>query len=165
MEVIKTATIDETGQYRYQLGRCWVHSHPLLLVVVMLNPSTADADQDDRTVKRCVEFAKSWGYGAIRVVNLFALRATDPRELKEHPDPVGPDNDRYLRRATTGEQVLCAWGNHGSLFGRALQVLEMMKTQSTSEFWRFAVTSKGMPKHPLYVRKDTVPEIWQIVDQ
>ena len=118
---------------------------------VMLNPSTADADTDDPTIRRCVGFAQTWGFGAIVVVNLFALRSTDPQRLRTHPDPIGPENDRFIWQATESSLLsVAAWGNHGSLRGDEvaamiprLQVLKM--------------TGGGQPAHPLYLRRDLKP--------
>ena len=114
------------GQYRYLLWRYWGEAKRL--VWVLLNPSTADARQDDPTIRRCVGFAKGWGYDGIQVVNLFAYRATDPRELKAVVDPVGPRNDEFIERAARGhEMVVVAWGANGGLHGRGATMLRHLQ--------------------------------------
>lgn len=87
----KTAIISEDEKYRYQLSRCWDETKPRILFI-MLNPSTADANIDDPTIRRVISFAKSWGYGGVYVGNLFAFRSTDPKGLKQIADPVGENN-------------------------------------------------------------------------
>ena len=106
----KTAEISPCGQYRYRLGRLWDKRLPACMWV-MLNPSTADASIDDRTIKRCVDYSVRWGYGELLVGNLFGWRATNRKELRQVEDPVGPENDRHLRAmlAEAGS-VVCAWG-------------------------------------------------------
>src|SRR3954471_10304152 len=114
------AHLSSDGVYRYTLSRLW-DTDPVSpeMVWVMLNPSTADAAVDDPTIRRCIGFARLWGYAGIRVVNLFALRAADPKALLAHQDPVGPDNDHWLR-AVTGERfTMAAWGSHAMAVIRA----------------------------------------------
>ena len=92
----RCAEIDPTGAYRYTLERTWDGGLPCI-GWIMLNPSTADATQDDPTIRRCIRFSQSWGYGSLIVVNLFAHRATSPKDLFQAESPVGPNNDRYIR--------------------------------------------------------------------
>lgn len=143
------------GDYRYRLERRWDADLPAV-AFIMLNPSTADADIDDPTIRRCVGFAKSWGFGALIVGNLFALRSTDPKALYSHPDPVGPDNDRQLLAiAQSARKIICAWGTHGALHDRGREVAERF------EFFPLAVlkvTAEGHPVHPLYVAASTEPK-------
>lgn len=127
------------------------------LAWVLLNPSTADAQQDDPTIRRCVGFAQRWGYSGIHVVNLFALRSTDPSQLLLAPDPIGPDNDRYiLEAAQSCDKVILGWGNHGSLFGRDVAVVKLLQGANISPY-ALGVTKSNAPKHPLYIKSDTVP--------
>ena len=93
------AVISDCGKYRYRLTRKWGYGRPCGFI--MLNPSTADALHDDPTIRRCVGFAKAWGCGALIVVNLFAVRATSPREMMRADDPVGPENKEHVQRAAT----------------------------------------------------------------
>ncbi len=153
------ATFDETGAYRYALWRVWDTDGPSI-VFVMLNPSKADAESDDPTIRRCVGFARAWGYGALTVVNLFAFRAACPRTLHQTADPVGPDNDRHLRDAlASAPTVVFAWGNHGGLHerDRAIGALLLRESKQPSAALCLGTTGVGQPRHPLYVRADTVP--------
>lgn len=93
--IVTSASI--SGDYRYRLGRAWAGGPTCTFI--MLNPSTADADQDDPTIRRCVGFAKALGCGALEVVNLYAYRATNPRDLLRQDERVGPENDYWLREA------------------------------------------------------------------
>lgn len=112
------AVFDPTRTYRYSLWRRWDATAPGCLVV-MLNPSTADEQTLDPTVRRCIEFAKSWGFGSLHVANIFALRSTDPAWLYEAADPVGPENDGWIRLLhERAGLTVAAWGVHGELNGR-----------------------------------------------
>jgi hypothetical protein len=111
----KGAVISECEKYRYALWRVW-RKDKLKVMFVMLNPSTADSNKDDPTIRRCIDFAKSWGYGGIVIGNLFGLRATDPKELLNTDDPKGLHNDYWLRMLPElADQIICAWGNDGNL--------------------------------------------------
>lgn len=159
--------IDATGRYRYVLRRAWDTSKTAVLWI-MLNPSTADATTDDPTIRRCLAFAKAWGCGEMTVVNLFALRATDPRALRIHPamfnqtsylDVVGPDNDEHLlREAEVHEMIVAAWGSHGTLHNRGDDVRELLCGEA---MWTLGLTKSGQPRHPLYVRGDVKPQPWR----
>src|ERR1700731_2978902 len=106
----RDAVISDCGRSRYLLRRTWDHDKPRALFV-MLNPSTADAEVDDPTIRSCMRLAKQMGHGSFEVVNLFAWRATDPRELHTASDPVGPENDRVIEAAVNRcDIVICAWG-------------------------------------------------------
>ena len=148
---VGAAGISECGCYRYWLTRTW-NPRRATLCWVLLNPSTADADRDDPTIRRCQGFARSWGYGGIVVVNLFAYRATDCRALSAAGDPVGPGNDRVLRRRTARHGVVVGWGNQGELRGRAAQVLELLRGR---RILCLGTTLAGQPRHPLYVLAST----------
>jgi hypothetical protein len=137
------------GPYRYLLWRRWADAASLLFV--MLNPSTADAERDDPTIRRCVGFARAWGFGGVEVVNLFAWRATYPGELRRARDPVGPHNDGVILAAAARNQaVLAAWGNHGALGARDRQVAALLAPFRPRSLG--ALTAGGAPRHPLYVR-------------
>jgi hypothetical protein len=157
------ASFSPCRSYRYDLVRTWT---PLIvplgeprkqLAVVMLNPSTADESRDDPTIRRVIGFAQAWGCGSLVVLNLFALRATDPDVMLAAVDPVGPQNDEFLRQylgafARNGLPVLAAWGVHGSHRGRDAAVLRIVPGVD----WRCLGTTKdGAPRHPLYVRATT----------
>ncbi|TMC73897.1 MAG: DUF1643 domain-containing protein [Chloroflexi bacterium] len=141
------ATFSADRRYRYRLWRRWDRTRPIV-AFVMLNPSTADARHDDPTIRRCLGFARRWGYGGIEVVNLFAYRATDPRALRTVRDPVGRANRGHiqsaLRRATL---VIVAWGARAD--GSLLAEL--------AEARCLGLTRAGQPRHPLYLRGDVRP--------
>jgi hypothetical protein len=154
-----TAVISECGQYRYMLTRDIALENPgnFKTLFVMLNPSTADATEDDPTIRRCISFAKGWGCPSLTVANLYAFRATDPRELKRQPagKAVGPENDAWLRRLLLEHhrQAVCAWGANADP-ERVEQFLGLaLETGST--LWCLGTTKAGQPKHPLYLRRDT----------
>lgn len=147
--MIREASFSQCGQYRYALWRQWDRGGPTVLFVG-LNPSTADHMRDDPTVRRCIGFARDWGFGRLVVVNLFALRSTSPRALRRAPDPVGPRNDRWIARlAADAELVIAAWGALGNYRDRARLV-----TSTLSDLYCLGRTRDGSPRHPLYVRRD-----------
>lgn len=155
-----TATLSPDGVYRYALTRTW-DARPMAMFV-MLNPSTADAMADDPTIRRCVGFATRWGCGGVVVVNLFALRSTDPSVLWDHPDPVGPDNDRVIADQLgdhTGGPVVAAWGAHGLLADRDRTVTEQIRGLGR-DLLCLGVTKQGLPRHPLYVHGATELTLW-----
>ena len=122
---------------------------------IMLNPSTADAVRDDPTIRRCIGFARAWGYRRLVVTNIFALRATLPSALRVASNPVGPRNDRYvLRAARAADRVVCAWGVHGALGNREATVLALLRELPLQHL---GLTRGGYPRHPLYVAGATVP--------
>lgn len=143
------AVFSPCERYRYSLTR-YLEGRGTC-VFVMLNPSTAGADTDDPTIRRCMGFARSWGFGRLEVVNLFAWRATNPKELVKVADPVGPLNDNAIRAGTFGaSMVVLAWGKNGVLHGRGDLVRDMI----SGVFYNTAVfgfTKNGQPKHPLYL--------------
>lgn len=148
---------DGCGTYRYELSRTWDWDSTLPVVGwIMLNPSIASAEVDDPTIRRCVAFTRTWGYGGLVVRNLFALRATDPQELRRHPDPVGPDNTEHLAQARHDAFTVCAWGAHplAVVPGRALIA---SLTAMGVDVMCLGVTKAGHPRHPLYVRGDRRP--------
>lgn len=149
----KDAVLSTCGTYRYELRRDWDADLPWC-GWVMLNPSTADASVDDPTIRRCVNFAKSWGAGGIIVVNLFALRATKPTMLKKHYDPIGSRNDQFLREvAEEATAMVCAWGSNEMAVPRARTALSVM-AEVGAPLRCLGTTKSGAPRHPLYVRGD-----------
>lgn len=153
----KTAQISVCGRYRYWLGRQWSRDQKWM-PLIMLNPSTADADNDDPTIRRCISFARREGFGGIGVLNLFAFRATSPMDMKSADDPVGPDNDYYSRwlmshAHAADMSVLAAWGAHGSHLGRDTYVRGLAKMYG-ARLVTLGTTKDGHPRHPLYVRGD-----------
>lgn len=150
----RTAVISPCGTYRYLLTRVWDQTLPNV-GFIMLNPSTADADTDDPTIRRCVGFAKSWGYGGIAVRNLYALRSTDPRALRTHPHPHGPDNYRYLEAAIHDALTVCAWGANADPIDSRGLIDALIGWGGRPH--HLGLTKAGFPKHPLYLRADTTP--------
>lgn len=148
--MIKRATISDDGLYRYSLDRVWWDEGGTLLNFVMLNPSTADADNDDPTIRRCMGFARRFGYSGIRVTNLYAYRATKPADLWRVADPVGPDNDRHLLKGAQDNSVVGAWGANAKS-DRVAEVRSLLKWQIISAL---GLTKDGAPRHPLYLRGD-----------
>lgn len=148
------AILSSNREYRYRLSRRW-DATKQTLAFIMLNPSTADESEDDPTVRRCLGYAKDWGYGELVVGNLFALRATDPSELREHPDPVGPENRNHLQSiCEDAEMVIAAWGTDGALQNRGPEVVNMLD----ADLYALNTTKEGHPNHPLYQPKDAEPE-------
>ena len=122
------------------------------MAFVMLNPSTADERRDDPTIRRCVGFARRWGFGGVEIVNLFALRASDPRALRRASDPVGPDNDRHIARvAARATLLVVAWGVWGRLRGRSAALRARLSRRAPR---CLGLTRSGEPRHPLYLRAD-----------
>ena len=151
----KTATISDCQRYRYRLGRRWDAGK--VLVFVMLNPSTADAELDDRTIRRCIGFARSHGFGAIEVVNLYAYRATKPRDLKTAGYPVGPENDRHIAEVCTGGLVgaVClAWGDNAAGLARTGEVLALLHAIDVQPM-ALELSQRGIPRHPLMLHSDS----------
>lgn len=152
----RTAVVSACGTYRYRLSRRWGPAGGRYVAWVMLNPSTADAERDDATVRRVVSYSQAWGYDEAFVVNVFALRATDPAALKAHPDPVGPDNHWHVEAVCRNAKlVVAAWGaNMGG-------TIPELRVRHDLAKWGGAkclgLTRDGHPKHPLRLRKDEVP--------
>lgn len=159
-----SAIISDDQRYRYVLYRVVGKSERGVLWV-MLNPSKADADQDDPTIRRCIAFTRRWGYGWMSVVNLFALRATDPNTIG-HVGPetaIGAENDYWIENeAPHASLIIAAWGaksfGRKGLFGRDAAVRRMLKQH---ELHHVGLTKNGQhPRHPLYVPGATTPERW-----
>ena len=156
---IKGATISECGDYRYDLWRTWDKEKPFV-TFIMLNPSTADANEDDATIRRCVGYAKKWGYSGLVVVNLFAYRATKRKVMLAHQEPVGLDNEEYIFNACLRARiVICAWGADGSHRGRSKVVADKLRQWGITPHY-LSLTSKGEPGHPLYLKADLKPIPW-----
>lgn len=150
--VTASAVFDRSRTYRYLLTRMWDPMRPPA-VFLMLNPSTADSFADDPTIRRCTAFALRENAGGLVVVNLFALRSTDPALLRDHPDPVGKHNDAFIRHAVQGPgPVIAAWGAAGALHDRATAVSGRL-WDAGIPMQCLGVTSTGQPRHPLYLPK------------
>ncbi len=140
-------------KWRYTLPRMWKYfkSTPYKTIMFIgLNPSTADEVKDDPTVRRCIQYAKDWGYDGMYMMNIFAWRDTDPKGMKLQEDPIGVDNDNWLKTISERcEQVVFAWGTHGSHKLRATDVIKMFPNA-----YCLGKNKDGSPKHPLYLKKN-----------
>jgi len=148
---MKRETIfSQCRRYRYVLWREFDFLNSAYAMFIGLNPSTADERKDDPTIRRCIGFAKSWGFGALCMTNIFAFRSTDPVKMKQQIHPVGPYNDKWLSEMSIGAGiVIAAWGTHGGHQDRARYV-----TQTMPLLMCLGLTKEGHPRHPLYVRAD-----------
>lgn len=141
---VSGATIE--GMHRYNLWRVWEPEKSRVLFV-MLNPSLADAETDDPTIRRCIDFAKRWGYGSLEVVNLFSFRATFPEDLFRAERPNDEKNDGYIRQAVErADFTVIAWGAHGNYLDRDKRVLPLLRDPHC-----LGLTQHGQPRHPLYI--------------
>ena len=148
----QSAVISKCEQYRYELRRVWDESAPLVLFIG-LNPSTADGSTDDNTSRVCINYAKRWGYGGLLLGNLFAYRSKDQSALYTASDPIGPENDTWLRKLQAhAKLVVCAWTNTGSYMGRDQAVLKFLREPHC-----LVKLKSGRPGHPLYKRADLKP--------
>lgn len=155
MQAVQRNTIlSSCRQYRYVLWREWEATQPSYAMFVGLNPSTADETDDDPTIRRCVAYAKRWGYGALCVANLFAYRATEPATMMAQADPIGADNDRWLvKTAKDAAIIVAAWGASGAHLRRDQAVRLLLAGRLSC----LGTTKDGHPRHPLYVKADVVP--------
>ena len=158
-QLASEAVYSECGKYRYALTRIWERADRRLLYI-MLNPSTATELANDPTVERCERRARMLGYGGFRVCNLFALRETDPSRLKRAHRPEGPKNrEQILAAIGWADDILCAWGIHGSHREQGRSVLELLLA-SSKPVLALGVTGSGHPRHPLYMPYRTQPRPW-----
>lgn len=148
--------ISDCKTYRYTLHRRipsplrWVRK----CVFIMLNPSTADAEVDDPTIRRCISFANREGCTELIVINLFALRSTNPKNLKGHNDPYGPENNKHFEEALKGASiVVCAWGAN-QMVEKGLSRVRNVLTGPDINLKSLGLTKHGKPRHPLYVKSD-----------
>jgi hypothetical protein len=162
-EVIKKAKISACGQYRYWLSRKWDEGAESL-VFIMLNPSTADDKIDDPTIKKCMKFAKNFGFGGILVLNLFSFRATNPADMKKCQDPIGPETGSYYRDifafSPISPKVICAWGTNGGFMDRDKYVMAILRSFCIAPS-ALRVTKNEFPEHPLYIPDNTIPFLYE----
>jgi len=164
-----TAVLSPDGLYRYTLTRSdlpagWLRMHEPRLLWIMLNPSTADETTDDRTIGRVKAFTRRLEYSGLTVVNLYALRSTDPRGLWAADNPVGPDNDNVIAReaftaVNDGAPIIAAWGSNARP-ERVAQVLALPHV--AARLHCLGVTKSGAPRHPLYLRADAALSPWPV---
>ena len=147
------AEFSDCGRYRYKLWRTWDASQPPVMFI-MLNPSTADATNDDPTIRRCIGFARAWGFGGVRVGNLFGWRTPYPGVLRSVADPIGQANDGALHEMADGAAlVVAAWGVHGAWQDRA----QAFRQGFSHPLHALSITKAGEPAHPLRLRRTCRP--------
>ena len=153
----KSAVFSPCRKYRYSLSRIWDINQKIILFIG-LNPSTADETHDDPTIIRCLLYSSRWGVGGLIMVNLFAFRATLPKDLKNSKHPVGRNNNQFIIHAhIEASMTIAAWGNDGDLFNRDQEVLEIISNPMCLK-----VNKTGQPAHPLYQKKDIKPKPYSI---
>lgn len=146
------ANFSECRKYRFALWRKWDESKPYAMFIG-LNPSTADEIENDPTITRCINYAKSWGYGGLCMANLFAFRATEPTNMMAAIDPIGIGNDEWLiKLSENAGVVVAAWGNNGNYLNRSKQVVELLQNLHCLK-----MNQSGEPAHPLYQKSDLQP--------
>lgn len=158
-DIIKSAVLSPCRRYRWSLTRTWDQGemNSERVMFVGLNPSTADETEDDATIRKCMSFAKSWGYTGLVMTNLFAYRATEPKDMLKAGDPVGLANNAHLlREANFASLLVAAWGTHGGHLARNAAVRELLPN-----LHHLGLTKDGHPRHPLYLKGDTKPQIWR----
>ena len=142
--MLRSAGMSRCKAYRYWLRRRWDEGPEVIFIG--LNPSTADSKSDDPTLRRIMGFSHKWGFSGVTVINLFAWRSQDPRELRKVEDPVGPRNNYWLKKLSQGtEPVVAAWGNGGGFRAR-----NQFALATVAELYCFGQTRQGHPRHPLY---------------
>ena len=159
-DAASTAVYSPCQTYRYTLTRVWNPAGPKALFV-MLNPSTATEVQNDPTVERCERRARALGFGAFRVCNIFAFRATDPRVMRAQIAPVGPENDTAIAEsALWADRIICAWGTHGAHRARGPAVERVLRGTGR-RLYHLGLSKAGHPKHPLSIGYAQQPELWE----
>ncbi|GAA5080025.1 DUF1643 domain-containing protein [Roseibacterium beibuensis] len=159
-DAASVAAYSDCERYRYSLTRVWDPDGRRALFI-MLNPSTATEVQNDPTVERCERRARALGFGAFRVLNIFAWRATDPRDMRKAEDPVGLANDAaILDSLDWADQVICAWGTHGAHLDRGAKVERLLR-DAGAELFHLGLSKAGHPKHPLYIGYHVQPVPWE----
>jgi hypothetical protein len=147
------------AQYRYSVPR----SGPLPFVLwVLCNPSIADAEIDDPTERRGWGFTSSWGYNSMVFVNVSAYRSTNPKYQRVPGQLQADHNEGFiLRHAIDAAMIVCAWGNHAHR-GLAYKTQCALQTHAADKVYHMGLTKLGQPKHPLYLSKETKPQLWTI---
>lgn len=157
----RDATLSDCGLYRYVLEREWDTDLPPM-VFIGLNPSTADAELDDPTIRRCIRFARDSGHGSLFMLNLFAWRTTDPAKLPSGPQAVGPENDLTLYGGCSaarakGGLIVCAWGANPRALDRQAAVCELVG----GPLHVLRLTAGGFPHHPVRLPASCTPILWE----
>jgi hypothetical protein len=149
--------------WRYALWRVWGAERAdkgKFCAFIGLNPSTADETRDDPTIRRCIGFAKAWGYQGLYMLNLFGFRATDPKAMQAAADPIGPGNDRAIAfYAERCELLVAAWGAGGVFQNRGAEVAAFVR-QRGRDLHCLGLTEQRLPRHPLYMPSWTEPQLY-----
>jgi hypothetical protein len=144
----RDAIFSNSRKYRYSLLREWDSSLPRVLYV-MLNPSIADDEADDQTIKRCIYFAKKFGFGSLEVVNLYALISTDPSAIRTESEPEGKENDSHiLEAAKRSSKIIVAWGEKGFYNQRHNKVTRMLYDNGYNLYCLKLTKERHYPRHP-----------------
>ncbi len=158
-DALSVANYSDCEKYRYDLTRVWDEGGTRVMFL-MLNPSTATEVQNDPTVERCERRARALGHGSFRVCNIFAYRATDPKDMRSQADPIGPENNAtILTSVEWADDLVAAWGAHGEHMGRGKEVEALLRNLGSSPK-HLGLTKAGHPKHPLYIGYAVKPEVW-----
>ena len=158
----KEAVFSSDLMYRYVLYRDLGEGEGTCLWV-MLNPSTADTLINDPTITRVINFTRAWGYRYLVVVNLFAFRATDPKDMRQAIFPVGEDNDTHiLNEARDADLIMLAYGGGGTYFDRHKKVVRMLRSHHHWDLYYLQLTQKGLPMHPLYRNQNLKPKLYEV---
>jgi len=156
IESCRGASFSRCKRFRYALWRRWDLDRPAV-AIIGLNPSTADAEHDDPTIRRCTSFARDWGFGGLVMANLFAFRATVPSDLKRARRPIGPRNDQWIGRIVrVCPTLVAAWGNDGAWMGRSAE----LRRRLGSRLQVLRLNKSGEPAHPLYLPARLRPVAW-----
>lgn len=160
------AVLSPCKQYRYVLWRRWSGLLPIIrgdnmCAFIGLNPSTADCISNDPTIRRYTSFARAWGHSGLFALNLFAYRATIPKDMLTAINPIGEENDTYIGHIIThATRIVLCWGVHGAHRGRDRAVCALLRGAGVKPY-HFGKTATGQPKHPLYLRQDTQLQTWE----
>lgn len=162
---VRSATFSDDRRHRYTLHRR-VSLMTGIVLWIMLNPSTADDERDDATIRRCTGYAQAWNYGTLSVVNLFPFRSTDPKALAlggrtEAMGPIGVNDHHILVEAIKADLVMCGWGAHGHLWDRGKAVVKMLTAEGIQPHY-LTMTQGGQPGHPLRLNKNLKPIPWEL---
>ena len=158
-EIASEAVYSDCGNYRYRLSRRWSDAGSLINFI-MLNPSKADEFRNDPTVERCERRARHLGFAAFCVTNIFAWRATDPKDMRRASHPDGPLNSKIvLEAAKDADMVIAAWGAHGEHLGRGVEVAQMLQSAHVP-LHHLGLSKHGHPRHPLYIAYSKEPVLW-----
>ena len=157
--LLSDAFFSKDRLYRYALWRIWDNTLPKVLFIG-LNPSTADEINNDPTIRRCIRYSKDWGYGGYIMGNIFGYRTTNPKKLKTINDPIGPDNNYWLKKLhKEASLTIGAWGNHGKLLNRSDKIIDLI-----DNLYCLRITKEGQPSHPLYLSSKLKPIVYKKIN-